>query len=206
MITDIEDYFTKGCGRCERFDTPDCSTKRWAEGLAQLRRVCLASGLTEMVKWGHPCYMAAGRNIVIIGAFRDDFRLSFFNAGLMKDQSGILERQGQGTRFPDMIRFTNNDQVVELEATISAYLAEAVGYAEAGLTEPRDERELELPDELIEVLAADPELSEAWDRLTPGRRRGYAINLSGAKKADTRLSRIAKYREKIMAGKGPLDR
>ena len=55
MITDIEDYFTKGCGRCDRFETAECSTKLWAQGLADLRALCLAAGLTEAVKWGHPC-------------------------------------------------------------------------------------------------------------------------------------------------------
>jgi uncharacterized protein YdeI (YjbR/CyaY-like superfamily) len=85
MITAIEDYFAKGCGRCERFDTAACSTKRWALGLAELRRICLAAGLAETVKWGHPCYMHAGRNVAIVGALRDDFRLSFFAGALLRD-------------------------------------------------------------------------------------------------------------------------
>ena len=80
MITDVEEYFALGCGRCPRFETPECSTQIWAEGLAELRRLCLAAGLEETAKWGHPCYMAAGRNIAIIGAFQQDFRLTFFNA------------------------------------------------------------------------------------------------------------------------------
>lgn len=70
MITDIKDYFAKGCGRCERFSTPSCSARRWANGLSDLRRICLEVGLVETVKWGHPCYMHAGRNIAIIGATR----------------------------------------------------------------------------------------------------------------------------------------
>ena len=37
MITEIEDYFTRGCGRCGRFDTPDCSARRWQEGIVALR-------------------------------------------------------------------------------------------------------------------------------------------------------------------------
>ena len=44
MITAIEDYFTKGCGRCERFATPDCSTQRWGSGLDDLRQICLDQG------------------------------------------------------------------------------------------------------------------------------------------------------------------
>jgi len=205
MITEIEDYFAKGCGRCERFDTPDCSTKLWFDGLAELRRVCLDAGLQEHVKWGHPCYVHADRNVAIIGAFRGDFRLTFFNAGLMKDPERILQKQGPSTRFPDAIRFTGAAEVTQLRPVISSYLAEAAGYAEAGLKEPADDRELELPAELVEALAADPELSEAWDRLTPGRRKGYILNLSAAKKSETRWNRLDKFRDKIMAGKGPLD-
>ena len=47
MITDIEDYFSKDCGRCDRFATADCSTRRWADGLARLRWICLDVGLLE---------------------------------------------------------------------------------------------------------------------------------------------------------------
>ena len=64
MITDIEDFFTKGCGRCERFDTPACSARQWDTGLQALRRLCRDAQLVETVKWGHPCYMASGRNIL----------------------------------------------------------------------------------------------------------------------------------------------
>ena len=111
MITDVEDFFTKGCGRCSRFDTPDCSTKFWPQGLQDLRRICLDMGLSEHVKWAHPCYMHAGRNICIFGAFRGDYRLTFMNASLMKDPEGIMVRQGQNTRHPDMICFTDDAQV-----------------------------------------------------------------------------------------------
>jgi len=63
MITEIEDFFTLGCGRCVRFATADCSTRQWDAGLQALRRLCLDLQLEETVKWGHPCYMHAGRNI-----------------------------------------------------------------------------------------------------------------------------------------------
>lgn len=206
MITQIEDYFTKGCGRCDRFDTPDCSTRRWQGGLADLRAICRQAGLTETVKWGHPCYMHAGRNIAIIGALRGDFRLNFFNAALMRDPDGILEKQGPNTRHAGMIRFTDNAQVAELAPIIRAYLTEAMGYADAGILPPKEERQIDIPDELTEALDADPELAEAFQNLTPGRQKSYAINLNGAKKPETRIARIAKFRDKILAGKGALDR
>lgn len=206
MITEIEDYFSKGCGRCDRFATPDCSTRRWNLGLAQLRQICLGMELIEAVKWGHPCYMHGGRNIVIIGALRDDFRLSFFNAALMKDPHEVLEKQGPNAQHADMIRFTSNDQVAKIRSIIESYLVEAMGYAAAGIKPAKQQLELRLPDELVEALGADPVLADAFYSLTKGRQRSYVINLNSAKKSETRISRIAKFREKILAGKGALDR
>ncbi len=206
MITDIEIYFEKGCGRCKRFDTPDCSTRQWSRGLNELRHICLESGLEESLKWAHPCYMHAGRNIVILGALRSDFRLSFFDAALMKDPKSVLEKQGPNTRHPDMIRFTDNAQVQKMKQTIVSYLNEAKGYAEAGIKPPKENNTLELPDELVDALEADSILAEAFHALTPGRQKSYVINLNSAKKSETRISRIAKFRDKILAGKGAIER
>ncbi|MCU0909910.1 MAG: YdeI/OmpD-associated family protein [Rhodobacteraceae bacterium] len=206
MITDIGDYFARGCGRCVRFDTPDCSTRRWAGGLADLRRLCLGAGLDETVKWGHPCYMHAGRNIAIIGALRDDFRLSFFDAALLSDPAGVLERQGPNTRHPDMIRFTANGQVAERAAVIRDYLAEAMGHAARGTRPPKDDAAPDMPAELVEALDADAALAEAFHGLTPGRQRSYVIALSDAKKPETRVARIGRFRERILAGKGAMER
>jgi len=202
MIENIEDYFSKGCGRCERFATPDCSTSRWAHGLRELRRIFLDSGLIETVKWGHPCYMHANRNIAVLGAFRGDFRITFLRAVLMKDPEDILEKQGPNTQHPDMIRFMDNARVAELEPIIRAYLTEAMSYAEAGINPPKEQRDIELPDELLEALETDPELAEAFHNLTPGRQKSYVINLNSAKKPATRISRIAKFRDRIFAGIG----
>jgi uncharacterized protein YdeI (YjbR/CyaY-like superfamily) len=206
VITDIEEYFSNGCGRCERYATPDCVTKQWGSGLNSLRQICRELELVETVKWAHPCYMHGDRNIVLIGAVRKDFRLIFFNAALLKDQEGVLERQGPNTRYPDMIRFTANNQVAEMEAVITSYLKEAMGYAEAGIKPRKEQSGLDLPDELIEALDADPELAEAFHGLTPGRKRSYIINLNSAKKPETRNARIAKFRNKILSGKGATER
>jgi uncharacterized protein YdeI (YjbR/CyaY-like superfamily) len=206
MITQIEDYFTLGCGRCERFATADCSIQQWKSGLLALRKILTDLPLFETVKWGHPVYMHSNRNIVIIGALRGDYRLNFFNASLMQDPEGILERQGANTQHPDMIRFKDSLQVQRMEKTIRAYLEEAIGYAGAGIKPLKEERQLELPDELVDALDSDPILAEAYFALTPGRQKSYVINLSSAKKPETRVARIVGFRDKILLGKGALDR
>lgn len=206
MITNVEHFFESGCGRCDRFATPECSTRFWLEGLLDLRRICSDVGLTEHAKWGHPTYMHAGRNIAIMGAFRDDFRLTFFNAALMRDPYGALVGQGPNSQHPDCFTFDDNRQVAEAEPIIREYIAEAMGYAEQGIKPPKVERELELPDELVEALDSDPELAHAFERLTPGRQRSYVYALNSAKTSATKVARIIKYRDKILAGKGALDR
>ncbi len=206
MIREVDDYFAKGCGRCERFATDDCSTRRWIDGLERLRTICLDLGLVETAKWGHPCYTHRDRNVVIFGAVRGDFRLSFFDAALLADPEGALEKQGPNTRHADMIRFTDCAQVDEKESTIRAYVRELMDHVDAGRRPAREAVELELPAELVEALDADPELAEAFHALTPGRQRSYVIHLGSAKKSATRIARIAKVRSRILAGKGALER
>lgn len=206
MITDPDDFFRKGCARCARFATPDCSTRRWIDGLNHLRRICLDMGLRETAKWAHPCYMHAGRNIAIFGAFRGDFRLSFMNPGLLVDSERVLEAQGPNSQTPSMIRFTAAGQVGEKEPVIRAYLRQLMDCAERGAKPPRLEREIEFPEELGEALDADPELAEAFHALTPGRQKSYLFALNQAKQSATRVARIEKFRGKIIAGKGALER
>jgi uncharacterized protein YdeI (YjbR/CyaY-like superfamily) len=206
MITDPEAYFDKGCGRCDRFATSDCSTRFWLLGILTLRRICHESGLTEVAKWGHPVYMHAGRNVAIIGAFRGDYRLSFFHPALLRDPEGVLQKSGPNTRHPDCLRFTDNSAPATLEPTIRAYLAEAIAYADQGLLPPKDPTEVDLPLDLIKALDSDPDLAEAFAALTPGRQKSWALHLKDAKTSATRLSRIEKGRAKIMAGKGATER
>jgi uncharacterized protein YdeI (YjbR/CyaY-like superfamily) len=206
MITTPDAYFADGCGRCDRFATPDCSTRLWLPGLLTLRRILTDAGLTETAKWGHPCYMHAGRNIALFGAFRGDFRLTFMNAALLQDPDRVLERQGPNTKHADCIRFTDTATPAALEPVIRAYLKEAMSYAEQGLLPAKVPTEVDLPEELVEALDTDPDLAEAFASLTPGRQKSYAIFLNDAKTAATRLARIEKSRPKILAGKGATER
>ena len=206
MITDPDDFFTKGCGRCARFATPDCSTRLWIDDLNHLRRICLDLGLEETVKWAHPCYMHAGRNIALLAAFRNDFRLGLMNAGLVKDTEGVLEPQGPNSQTPSMFRFTAVGQVGEREPIVRAYLRQLMDHAEAGTKPAKAAREIDMPDELTDALDADPELAEAFQALTPGRQKSYLFNLNQTKQSATRVARIEKFRDRIIAGKGATER
>jgi uncharacterized protein YdeI (YjbR/CyaY-like superfamily) len=200
MITEIEDYFTKGCGRCARFATADCSVQRWQAGLVALRDLCRAEGLVEVVKWGHPVYMHAGRNVAIIGAFRGEFRMTFMNAALLADPDGLLTRQGPNSAVADALRF---DDAREVDAgVIRGFLQQAMQFAAAGVRPARAVTELDLPEELIAALDDDPRLAEAWAALTPGRKKSHVLMIAGGKAAATRAARVARLAPRMLAGKG----
>ena len=206
MITNPDQFFADGCGRCTRFQTEDCSARIWGDGLALLRALCLEAGLTETAKWGHPCYMFAGRNIAILGAFRGDLRLTFFNAALLSDPQIALTRQGENTKHPDCVRFTSAADIPRLAPVIRDLLEQAKAHATAGTLPPKDTSTVALPEELVAALDADPVLAEAFHALTPGRQKSHALAIGSAKASATRAARVVKLTPLILAGKGALDR
>ncbi|MEZ5913922.1 MAG: YdeI/OmpD-associated family protein [Paracoccaceae bacterium] len=106
----------------------------------------------------------------------------------------------------DTVRFR---AAAEAEAALPAlrrYLHAAKDLAEKGPAAPKAPTPLALPVELREILQGDRQLAEAFERLTPGRQRSYAILLSSAKTSQTRIARIARKRAAIMAGKGANER
>lgn len=199
MITDVADYFTRGCGRCARFDSRACSTAVWAPALATLRDLCRAAGLEETVKWGHPCYMHAGRNVALIGATLAGPQLSLFEAGLLSDP--LLRPAGPNSRVADTIFLTDAAEVAALAPRIAALLAEAKAHAAAGRRAARVASDLDLPDELVAALDADPALAEAFAALTPGRQRSHVLALTSTANPATRRARIQRLRGLILAGK-----
>ncbi len=180
----------------------------WGDVLGELRRIVLACGLVEEEKWGAPCFTADGGNVVILAPMKDSCALSFFKGVLLKDPEGGLEKAGANTRSGRIIRFTAVDQVLAMEGTLRAYVTEAAELERAGATVDfaKDRDDIPVPDELRDALDADPALRAAWEGLTPGRRRGWLVHVTGAKASATRASRVAKAAPRIMAGKGLHDR
>lgn len=202
---EVDDYLATGCGRCELGGTPECRVHLWTTELILLRDIVLSCGLTETRKWGVPCYTVDGKNAVMIGAFKDCCTLSFMKGALIPDPKGLLTKPGENTQAARVIRFTDADTIVKLQPALRKLIQEAVQVEKDGKTYSFAESPEPLPVELEEMLQQDEELRTAFHKLTPGRQRGYIIFISGAKQSATRISRILKYRDKILMGKGIMD-
>ncbi len=173
----------------------------WRDEALALREILLGCDLTEERKWGKPCYRHGDDNVCIIQRMKPHLALMFFKGALMEDPDGVLRSQGENTRSALRVEFTSMDDVTGRADTVRALVAEAIRVEKAGLKVEAPE-EPDYPDELVEALEADDELREAFEGLTPGRRRYYLIHFSEPKKSETRSNRIAKSRDRILAGKG----
>lgn len=178
-------------------DTP------WQAAFSKLRSIALDCGLDEELKWGHPCYTVNGKNVVLIHGFKDYCALLFHKGVLLKDDAGILVQQTENVQGARQVRFTGLKEIKKLEPVLKAYIHEAIEVERSGTKVPmKKTAEFEMPEEFARALKQMPELKKAFHALTPGRQRGYLLHFSSAKQAKTRMARVEKNVDRILAGKG----
>lgn len=206
MTTDVETYFTDGCGRCSLGGTPACKVNFWREEMKMLRAIILECGLVEESKWGMPTYTFQNANVLMLAAFKEYCTISFFKGSLLSDANKILEKAGENSNVARLIKFTTKEKVIELKQEIKAYIFEAIEVEKLGLkVESKSVDEYEIPTEFQVKLDENPALKAAYDALTPGRKKGYLIHFAQPKQAKTRETRVANCIPKILSGKGFFD-
>ena len=180
--------------------------ENWQKEFELLRSIILDCGLTEELKWGAPCYTYQENNIVLIHGFKDYCAILFFKGALLNDANGILVQQTENVQSARQVRFANAREIVNLEPVLKAYIYEAIEVGKAGLkVNLKKTTEYSIPEEFQNKLDKNPTLKAAFEALTPGRQRGYLLFFSAPKQSRTRESRIEKYMQQIMDGKGLKD-
>jgi uncharacterized protein YdeI (YjbR/CyaY-like superfamily) len=176
---------------------------QWQKEFEKLRKIILDCGLTEELKWGCPCYTFQKSNIVLIHVFKEYCALLFFKGALLKDANGLLIQQTANVQAARQMRFTNVREIVKLKPSLKAYIHEAVEVEKAGLkVNFKKASEFTIPEEFQNKLDDFPALKTAFKALTPGRQRAYILYFSAAKQSKTRASRVEKYTQQILNGKG----
>ena len=177
--------------------------KQWQKEFEKLRMIVLDCGLTEELKWGCPCYTFRESNVVLIHGFKEYCALLFMKGALLNDSEGILIQQTENVQGARQIRFANVSQIVEMEATLKAYIYEAIEVEKAGLkVNLKKTAEFKMPEEFQNKLDKNTDLKTAFEALTPGRQRAYLLYFSQPKQSKTRESRIEKSMAQILNGKG----
>ena len=174
--------------------------------LNQLRAIVLSCGLMEEVKWKGPCYTYQGKNIVMLGNFKDNCVISFFKGSLLQDSEGFLSKPGENSQVFRIIRFKSMDDFIKVGPFLKAYIFEAIEIEKSGIKLPSiDIATMEIPDELTQNFKGNEQFKMAFESLTPGRQRAYIMFFSAAKNAQARFDRIEKFKNQIMDGKGMND-
>ncbi|RYG49298.1 MAG: hypothetical protein EOO01_12595 [Chitinophagaceae bacterium] len=177
--------------------------KKWQKEFEKLRDIILDCGLTEELKWGHPCYTLNKSNIVLMHGFNDYCALLFMKGALLSDPEKILIQQTENVQSARQIRFTDVKQIKKLETVIKSYVYEAMEVEKAGLkVKMKTVKDFPVPDEFQVKLDKMPALNKAFYALTPGRQKAYLFYFSSAKQSKTREERVEKYLKKIISGKG----
>ena len=177
----------------------------WPSEVAALRKVLLATGLTEELKWGKPCYSVDGANIAIIQEMKAFVALMFFKGALIADPDDLLEEQGENSRSAKRMTFTSTAQVKRTAASIGTYVTAAIAAEQAGVTAPPPPP-LQLADVIEQRIANDKAFATAFAGLTAGARREYNLHIAEAKQIATRQARLDKYVDRILAGRRMRDR
>lgn len=177
--------------------------EKWRAELEKLREILLGSGLTEELKWGQPCYVLDGKNVVLIHGFKEYCAILFHKGALLEDPKGVLIQQTKNVQAARQIRFTSVQEVTKLEKTVKAYVRAAIAIERAGLKVPfKKTEDFELPEELASKLAKNAKLKTAFAALTPGRQRAYIFHFSQPKLSKTRAARVEKNIPRILEGLG----
>jgi uncharacterized protein YdeI (YjbR/CyaY-like superfamily) len=187
-----------------RVDEYAARLERWRDEFAALRMVLLDTELTEAFKWHKPCYTHAGKNIVIFQPMNDVCALMFFKGALLHDPQALLREQGEHSRSSLRLEFCSVADVTSMESALRDLVAEAIRVEQAGLRveDPAPPTHRDYPNELLALMDADPGFRDAFERLTPGRQRGYLLHFNGAKQSATRSARIERVRDRVMEGFG----
>lgn len=175
----------------------------WQACFATLRELALESGLTEELKWGHPCYTLKGKNVILMHGFKDYCALLFHKGVLLKDDHKLLVQQTPNVQSARQIRFTSEKQLLKLAPVLRAYIQQAIAVEQSGKQVVlKRTAEFDMPVEFAKALKQMPALKKAFDALTSGRQRGYLLYFGSAKQSATREARIEKHVARILAGKG----
>ena len=90
---------------------------------------------------------------------KNTVRVLFVKGALLKDANGILIQQTENVQSARQVRFTNVQEIVEMEPILKAYIYEAIEVEKAGLkVNFKKAAEFSIPDEFQNKLDENPEL------------------------------------------------
>jgi len=160
-------------------------TGQWQEAYALLRTIALDSGLTEELKWGHPCYTLKGKNVFLMHGFNDYCAVLFHKGALLKDPKRQLVQQTKNVQSARQMRFTSAADIAKRSPQLKAFIKEAIANEWAGKqVELKTTAEFDMPAEFATALKQMPELKKAFKALKPWHHHGSRFHAAESSEWD----------------------
>lgn len=193
----------------KRFTNPDefiAHFPEWKNELGKLRSLLLTTELEEKIKWGFPVYTLKNKNVIGLGAFKSYVGLWFYQGVFLKDEKKVLINAQEGkTKAMRQWRFSSEKEMDE--KLISVYILEAIQNQKDGKEiKATKNKELILPDEMVEYFSKNKNMKIAFEKFTPGKKREFVEYIKEAKRDATKIKRLEKISTMILEGVGLNDR
>lgn len=180
----------------------------YAKGISQLREIALRTEVEETFKWQFPTYTISGKNVFAICRFKGHFGIWFFNGVFLSDPLAVLKNAQEGkTMAMRHWKFTNSELVNE--GSVLQYMQEAILNQKEGKvwTPPKKDPKMQpIPSLLKIALEKDTSLKQAYNGLSPYKKKEYKEYILEAKQEKTKLKRLDSILPLIKLGKGLNDR
>ena len=176
-----------------RVDEYIAKHSNFTELLTKIRKILLSTEFVETIKWGMPTYTIQGKNIAGIGSFKSHFGIWFFQGALLKDAHKVLTNAQEGkTQAMRQWRFTKDSKIDK--KLLLTYIQEAIANEKKGLRikPTKTKKPLLIPPELTSVLTKNKTLSQAFEKLTLTKKRGFSEYITNAKRETTKSKRLEK--------------
>ena len=180
---------------------------KWDRAIELLKQIAAKTPLTETVKWGGPVFTFDNKNVIGIGGFKNYVGIWFYQGALLKDEKGKLVNANEGvTKALRQWRFGSEEEILENEKLILAYIAEAIENEKAGRGIKPEKKAAIQSDLMDREMQTDPALAAAFAKFSPSKQREFLEHIETAKQEKTKVARLEKAKELILAGKGLNDK
>ena len=118
----------------------------------------------------HPTYTINDKNVITIHGFKHYVALLFHKGAIIEDKYETLIQQTERVQATRQIRFKTLEEIKERRDEILYYINEAIEVEKDGKkVEMKKTEDYEIPEELQQAFNDNPNLEEAFYKLTPGR-------------------------------------
>jgi len=181
---------------------------KWSSSISKLRALLLEFDFDEQIKWMFPTYSIDDKNLVSICATKSYVGLWFFQGGLLEDKMKVLVSAQKGkTKAMRQWRFESESQIKK--TILKKYIKETIKNHKAGKaikSEKPNSNPVNIPELLEKNFKKDKKLKAAFEKLSLGKRREYALHIGNAKQESTKLRRLEKMIPMIKSGKSLNDK